>query len=270
MPYQQLNVAHPISLGIQATGIGWLAPIVDIGALFGLTSVLLVSLLAQPRIFYSMARDGLLPSVFARIHPRWKTPYVTTVVSGGVCAVLGGVLPVDVLADLTSIGTLFAFVLVCVGVMIMRWRYPDAPRAFRVPCGPVVVPVLGALSSLLLIVVAEPSTLYRLGGWMAVGMCLYLCYGRRHSVANHPHRRTLVGVPTATTTITAATTAEEAAATARLSPSNQHALSALYSSSSTTVEMTLLDAYDHANDDDDDDDDKDDHAYNSFDRRRPL
>jgi APA family basic amino acid/polyamine antiporter len=184
VPYTQLNVPHPIAVGIEATGIKWLAPIIEVGAICGLTSVLLVLLLGQPRIFYSMAHDGLLPKAFGRLHHRFGTPWVTTLVTGVICAIVGGLLPIDVLAELTSVGTLFAFVLVSIGVMILRIQQPHAHRPFRVPFGPYIIPPLGALTSLLLIVTARPSTLLRLFIWMAVGIVIYVAYGRTHSVAN--------------------------------------------------------------------------------------
>ncbi|HEX4447479.1 MAG TPA: amino acid permease, partial [Polyangiaceae bacterium] len=150
VPYPQLDVPHPIAVGVEATGQLWLATAVEIGAIAGLSSVMLVMLLGQPRIFFAMAHDGLFPKVAAKIHPRFGTPYITTIITGAVCAVAGGVLPIGILAELTSIGTLFAFVLVSIGVMILRIKRPDLPRAFRAPGGPYVVPILGAVSSGLL------------------------------------------------------------------------------------------------------------------------
>lgn len=186
--YKELNVPDPIAVGIEATGIKWLSPIVEIGALAGLSSVMLVLLMGQPRIFYSMAQDGLLPMSFAKIHPRLGTPYITTLVTGILCATCAALLPIDVLAELTSIGTLFAFVLVCIGVMILRIQHPHLPRAFKVPGGPYLVPSLGALTSLGLIVVSKPSTLYRLFAWMGLGIIIYFAYGRWHSVENNRPR----------------------------------------------------------------------------------
>lgn len=188
VPYTLLDVPHPIAIGIDAVGVKWLSPVVEIGALAGLSSVLLVSLMGQPRIFYSMAHDGLLPMTFAKIHPRFGTPHVTTAVSGLFCAVLAALLPVDVLADLTSIGTLFAFVIVCLGVMVLRIQKPNLHRPFKVPFGPYVVPVLGALFNLSLIVTARPSTIYRLFIWLGLGVCIYLLYGYKHSVVNREPR----------------------------------------------------------------------------------
>jgi APA family basic amino acid/polyamine antiporter len=179
--YTKLNVPHPIAVGTEVTGIGWLTTAVEIGAIAGLSSVMLVLLLGQPRIFYSMAHDGLFPQFAARVHPRFGTPYVTTIGAGIVAAVAGGLLPIDILGELTSIGTLFAFVLVSIGVMILRLKRPDIPRSFSVPGGPYVVPVCGAVSSALLMYTANTSSLIRLFAWMAVGLVVYALYGRKHS-----------------------------------------------------------------------------------------
>ncbi|HEX7669394.1 MAG TPA: amino acid permease [Polyangiaceae bacterium] len=181
VPYTQLSVPHPIAVGIAVTGIGWLTNAVEIGAIAGLSSVMLVLLMGQPRIFYSMAHDGLFPAFAAKIHPRYGTPHVTTIGAGIVCAIAGGVLPIDILGELTSIGTLFAFVLVSLGVMILRLRRPDIPRSFRVPGGTYLVPVCGALSSGLLMYTATTHTLIRLFLWMAIGLVIYASYGRKHS-----------------------------------------------------------------------------------------
>jgi APA family basic amino acid/polyamine antiporter len=180
--YTKLSVPHPIALGIAATGIRALETAVEIGAIAGLSSVMLVLLLGQPRIFFSMARDGLLPPVAARVHPRFGTPHVTTMVTGSVCALAGGLLPIDILGELTSIGTLFAFVLVSLGVMILRLRRPDIPRSFKVPGGPYLVPIGGALTSGLLMYTATTHTILRLFGWMAAGLLVYFFYSVRHSV----------------------------------------------------------------------------------------
>jgi APA family basic amino acid/polyamine antiporter len=179
--YTKLDVPHPIALGVEATGQRWLATAVEIGAIAGLSSVMLVMLLGQPRIFFAMANDGLFPPIAARVHPRFGTPYVTTIVTGVACAVAGGLLPIDILAELTSIGTLFAFVLVSIGVMILRIRRPNQPRAFKAPGGPYLVPILGALTSSLLMYTATTATIVRLFVWMAIGLVIYFLYGRKHS-----------------------------------------------------------------------------------------
>jgi APA family basic amino acid/polyamine antiporter len=181
VPYQKLNVPHPMAVGVEATGQLWLATAVEIGAIAGLSSVMLVMLLGQPRIFFAMAHDGLFPQVAAKVHPRFGTPYITTIITGLVCAVCGGVLPIDILAELTSIGTLFAFVLVSIGVMILRIKRPEIPRSFKVPGGPYVVPLLGAITSGLLMYTATTATIIRLFGWMALGLAIYFAYGRKHS-----------------------------------------------------------------------------------------
>ncbi len=131
--YSKLNVADPLAVGIDATGLRWLSPVIKVSALFGLFSTMLVQLLGQTRIFFSMARDGLLPRVFGRVHPRYQTPHVSTFVTGAVCLLVAGLTPIEVLGQLVSIGTLLAFVLVCVGVVILRKTAPGNRRPFRTP-----------------------------------------------------------------------------------------------------------------------------------------
>jgi len=180
--YTKLSVPHPIAVGIAVTGIGWLETAVEVGAIAGLSSVMLVMLLGQPRIFFSMALDGLFPKVAAKVHPRFGTPHVTTMITGVICAIAGGLLPIDILGELTSIGTLFAFVLVSLGVMILRLKRPDIPRSFKVPGGPYIVPICGVLTSGALMYTATTPTLIRLFLWMAIGLVIYFTYGRKHSV----------------------------------------------------------------------------------------
>jgi APA family basic amino acid/polyamine antiporter len=137
--------------------------------------------MGQPRIFFAMARDGLLPETFARVHPRFKTPHVTTIVTGLVVALTSGVTSLDAMVDLTNVGTLFAFILVCIGIAILRVKDPSRPRPFRVPFGPYVVPVLGVISCAGLIYYLPPSSWLRFFGWLLVGAVIYLAYGHRHS-----------------------------------------------------------------------------------------
>jgi len=182
VPYQQLNVADPLAVGIDATGLRWLSPVVKVAALFGLFSTMLVTLLAQTRIFFAMSRDGLLPSAFGRVHPRFRTPYVSTILTATIIALVAGLTPIDVLGQLVSIGTLLAFVLVCLGVIILRRREPDLPRPFRTPAVP-LVPMLGAVICFAQMASLPLATWERLVIWLVIGLAVYVGYGRRRSAA---------------------------------------------------------------------------------------
>ena len=178
VPYTALNVPDPIAVGIDATGLTWLKPFVKLGAIAGLSSVILVMIMAQPRIFYSMARDGLLPPVFKKIHPKFHTPHITTVITGVAVAVAAGLFPIGELGHMVSIGTLLAFVIVCIGVLVMRYKRPELDRPFRTPGMP-VVPLLGAASCFYLMYYLPGVTWARLGIWLAIGLAIYFAYGLR-------------------------------------------------------------------------------------------
>lgn len=180
-PYSTLNVAHPVSQAVEALpGKAWLAMFVNIGAVVGLASVVLVLLLGQSRIFYAMATDGLFFKAFSYIHPHFRTPSRGTVLTGLFAALMAGVLPLDVLGELVSIGTLAAFVIVCVGIMVLRVRMPLAIRPFRTPLVWVVAP-LGIVMCLFMMVFLPLDTWLRLAGWTAIGLAIYASYGSRHA-----------------------------------------------------------------------------------------
>ena len=153
---------------------------IKISALFGLFSTMLVQLLGQTRIFYSMSRDGLLPELFGKVHPRFRTPHLSTVITGAVVAIAAGLLPIATLSQLVSIGSLLAFALVCIGVIILRRTRPDLPRPFRVPGVP-WVPVLGALVCLVQMVSLPWATWERLLVWLGLGLAIYFVYSRRRA-----------------------------------------------------------------------------------------
>ncbi len=180
--YTQLNVPDPIAVGINAAGpaLAWLRPIVKIGAIAGLSSVILVMLLGQPRIFYTMSKDGLLPPVFSAVHPRFRTPWLASLLTGAFAMAFAGLLPIGLLGELVSIGTLLAFAIVCAGVLVLRYTDPDRPRPFRTPLVP-FVPIAGIVACFYLMSGLPPDTWARLVIWMALGLVIYFAYGRRHS-----------------------------------------------------------------------------------------
>ena len=180
--YTMLNVADPVAVGVNAMGSGmfWLRPIIKIAAIAGLSSVILVMLMGQPRIFYSMSKDGLLPPVFSHVHHKFKTPYVSTIITGAVAVVLAGILPIGILGELVSIGTLMAFVIVCVGIIFLRYKKPDLHRPFKTPWVP-VIPALGALICFVQMVSLPFDTWMRLIIWMALGFIIYFTYSISHS-----------------------------------------------------------------------------------------
>lgn len=180
--YKELNDPAPIALAINKTGnaLNWLKPLIKIGAIGGLSSVILVMLMGQPRIFYSMSKDGLLPPIFSKVHPKHKTPYVSTIICGLVCAFFAGFFPIDVLGELVSIGTLLAFVIVCFGVIVLRRTKPNIERPFKTPFVP-VVPLLGAIICFYQMYALPADTWIRLILWMGIGFVIYFSYSAKNS-----------------------------------------------------------------------------------------
>ncbi|HEU0185787.1 MAG TPA: amino acid permease [Blastocatellia bacterium] len=181
MHYSQLNVAAPVAQAIDVTGVKWGSLMVKFGSLAGLSTVMLVTLLGQSRIFYSMSRDGLLPPWVSAIHPRFRTPWISSIVVGLVVATFSGLFPISVLGQLVSIGTLLAFVIVCAGVLILRVKRPDIHRPFKAPWVP-FTPLMGILISLLLMASLPLDTWLRLLVWLLIGFAIYFGYSRKHSL----------------------------------------------------------------------------------------
>ncbi len=182
VPFMKLDVAEPVYVALDAAGpqLAWLKYFATLGAIAGLASVVLVMLMGQPRIFYAMSRDGLLPPLFGRVHPKFGTPWLATIVTGVVAAAVAGLFPIGLLGQLVSIGTLFAFVIVCAGILVLRYRSPELKRPFRTPWVP-FVPLAGMAICGWLMYNLPSDTWWRLGIWMAIGMLIYVFYGRTHS-----------------------------------------------------------------------------------------
>ena len=180
--YTELNVPNPVYVAIDKAGpaLSWLKMLVGIGAIAGLASVVLVMLLGQPRIFYAMSKDGLLPPMFSKVHPKFQTPYVSTIITGSVAAVIAGMFPIGLLGELVSIGTLLAFVIVSAGVLVMRYQSPNLHRPFRTPFVP-VVPILAILICGYMMSGLPGDTWLRLIIWLAIGLAIYFLYGRHNS-----------------------------------------------------------------------------------------
>jgi len=180
--YNKIDINAPVSNAFKQVGLVWAQFLVSLGAVAGITSVLLVMMLSQARIFLAMARDGLLPTkFFGDVHEKFRTPWKSTILTGAFVSILAGFLPLRVLADLVNIGTLFAFVVVCAAVIIMRKTHPEAERPFRAPLVP-LVPILGIIICGVLMFSLPEENWLRLFGWLAIGLVIYFFYGRHHSI----------------------------------------------------------------------------------------
>lgn len=182
VPYDQIDTGAGVSEAFKSVGLGWAKTIIAIAGVAGITSVLLVMMLSAPRVFLAMSRDGMLPTkFFADVHPTFKTPWKSTILVGSVVAIGAGLLPIGALLEMTNIGTLFAFAVVCTAVLIMRKKHPEAERPFRCPWVP-LIPILGIGSCLMLMLSLEAANWWRLFVWLAAGLVIYFSYGRHHSV----------------------------------------------------------------------------------------
>jgi APA family basic amino acid/polyamine antiporter len=182
VPASEINIDAPVVDAFRRVGLKWMQYLVAAGAMTGITSVLLVMMLSQPRVMLAMARDGLVPErFFGDIHPKFRTPWKSTILTGLFVGAMAGFIPLSILAEMTSIGTLFAFVIVCGAVLVMRRTNPNANRPFRAPLVP-LVPILGILTCLLLMFSLPVENWYRLIIWLIIGLVIYFSYGRRHSI----------------------------------------------------------------------------------------
>lgn len=188
--YPKLNVADPLAVGIDATGARWLSPFIKVSALFGLFSTMLVTMLGQTRIFFTMSRDALLPDIFGRVHPVFRTPHLSTALTAVIVALVAGLTPINKLGELTSIGTLLAFVLVCIGVILLRRTSPNTPRPFRTPWVP-AVPLLGVFFCVLQMVSLPIETWERLIIWLVLGFVVYFTYSRQRAAGARRQRAAL-------------------------------------------------------------------------------
>lgn len=174
------NSAAPVAIAIEKTPYYWLSQVIILAIIIGYTSVILVDLLGQSRVFFSMSRDGLLPKLFAQVHPKFRTPYKGNMILCVFISLFAGLVPITVVGEMTSIGTLLAFVLVCIGVIVMRKREPNLPRAFKTPWVP-VVPILGIITCLVMMLSLPLGTWIRLFIWLVIGLAVYFIYGKKNS-----------------------------------------------------------------------------------------
>jgi basic amino acid/polyamine antiporter, APA family len=188
--YKLLNVPDPIAVGIDAAGksLFWLRPVIKIGAIAGMSSVILVLITGMPRILYTMSIDGLLPSWMGTVHKKYRTPWITTILVGGIIAVISGLFPIDLIAELVSIGTLLAFSMVCVSIVVLRIKRPDLHRPFKTPLV-YFVAFVGTVGCLYLMTSLPVSTWVRLGAWTVIGLCIYFFYGMKHSKLNEVKKK---------------------------------------------------------------------------------
>jgi APA family basic amino acid/polyamine antiporter len=184
--YTTLDVPDPIAIGIDVTGVRWGSMLVKLGAICGLSSTMVVMLLGQSRVFFSMSKDGLLPSWASKVHPRFRTPYLSTIFVGLCVALAGALTPINVLGEMVSIGTLMAFIIVCAGIWVLRARRTEVKRAFVTPWVP-FTPIMGIIISAYMMYSLATATWIRLFVWLAIGLVIYFTYSRHHSKVQQGH-----------------------------------------------------------------------------------
>jgi APA family basic amino acid/polyamine antiporter len=188
VPYQELGVSYPISIAVRITGRTWLEILITLGAVVGTVTTIIFGLLSQSRILYTLSNDGLLPKFFTKLHKKTNTPYISLSILGAILSVSAGLLPIEVLVEFTGILSFISFFFVNITVIILRLRYPNLERGFKIPLGNYFIPVVGAVVSLALVATGSPFTLLRLFIWLIVGILFYLVYGLQKSKLNHPSK----------------------------------------------------------------------------------
>ncbi|KXN67251.1 amino acid/polyamine/organocation transporter, APC superfamily [Conidiobolus coronatus NRRL 28638] len=186
VPFQQLNVPTPVSVAIRATGRTWLEVLVILGAVFGMVTSIIVTIICGTRFLYAISKDGLLPKFLSKLHPTKHTPHLNLIIVGGVLAIMSGLLPIEYLAEFTGIISFVAFFLTNISVSMLRYTHPDVKREFEVPFGGYVIPIIASMVSTVFIVTGSPQTMLNIFNWMIIGILIYLVYGLHNSRLNHP------------------------------------------------------------------------------------
>lgn len=191
VPYDKLNVSYPISIAVKATGRTWLEVLIILGAVIGMITTIIVGLISQSRVLYTLSSDGLLPSFFTKLHPKTNTPYISLGILGISLSIAGGLLPIEILAEFTGIISFISFFLVNLSVILLRLTHPNLKRGFKIPLGNYFIPIIGACISLAFVITGSPLTIFRISIWLIVGIVVYLIYGLQYSKLNNPNQYVL-------------------------------------------------------------------------------